>query len=89
MIPPYSYNGWGYGVYGNNVRRFTSWDEGISVVTTALRKEYMDARGAQNIYQIGSTYAADPNWANKVIRFINEIEAYKTRTEKPTLSITL
>ena len=23
MIPPYSYNGWGYGVYGNNVRRFT------------------------------------------------------------------
>src|SRR5579862_9895471 len=31
-IPPYSYNAWGFGVYGSNVRRFTSWDDGITVV---------------------------------------------------------
>jgi hypothetical protein len=89
MIPPYSYNGWGFGVYGNNVRRFASWDEGITVVTQALRTEYMDSRGAQNVYQIGSTYAADPNWANKVTHFINDIEAFENQYTNTTVSISL
>src|SRR5207237_633341 len=32
-IPPYSYNAWGYNVYGTNVRSFASWDDGITVVS--------------------------------------------------------
>ena len=28
-IPKSSYNGWGWGVYGNNVIRFASWKDGI------------------------------------------------------------
>ncbi len=89
MIPPYSNNGWGYGVYGGNVRRFATWDEGIEVVTKALREEYMDKRGAQNVYQIGSTYAADPNWANKVTRFMNEIDVFEEAYTNTTVSISL
>jgi hypothetical protein len=90
MIPPYSNNGWGYGVYGNNVRRFATWDEGIQVVTTALRKEYIDTRGARNVYEIGATYAADPNWANKVIHYMDEIDAFVEKAEsKPTISLSL
>ncbi len=89
MIPPYSYNGWGYGVYGTNVRRFASWDEGIAVVSKALRNEYMDGRGATNVYEIGSTYAADRMWANKVQRFMDEIDAYTARFDAPSVSISL
>lgn len=89
MIPPYSNNGWGYGVYGTNVRYFASWDEGIEVVTAALKEEYIINRGAQNVYEIGSTYAADPNWANKVIRFMNEIEAFESHYANTTVSISL
>jgi beta-N-acetylglucosaminidase len=89
-IPPYSYNAWGFGIYGSNVRGFTSWDDGITTVTTALRKEYMDNRGATNIYQIGATYAADPSWAYKVQGYMDAIDQFTANYEsKPALSISL
>lgn len=86
-IPSYSYNAWGYNVYGTNVRRFASWDDGIAVVSHDLRSIYMDDRGAKNISEIGSTYAADPVWAEKVQRYIDAIDQYAKRFDKPTLSI--
>lgn len=89
MIPPYSFNGWGYHVYNGNVRGFASWDNGIDVVSKALREEYMNERGAQNVYQIGSTYAADPLWASKVTHFMDEIEEFETHTTNTTVSISL
>lgn len=89
QIPPYSYNGWGYGVYGNNVRRFSSWKDGIQVVSKALRREYMNNWGATNIHQIGSIYAADPRWANKVTYFMNDIENFTEKRANSLLSISL
>ncbi|HXB11524.1 MAG TPA: glucosaminidase domain-containing protein [Bacteroidia bacterium] len=88
-IPPYSYNAWGYNIYGNNTRSFASWDDGITTVSTALRQVYMNQRGATNIYQIGSSYAADPAWANKVQGYADDIDQYSKRFDKPTLSISL
>jgi hypothetical protein len=89
MIPPYSYNGWGYHVYNGNVRGFESWDAGIEVVSNDLRKIYMDQWGAQNVYQIGSRYAADPNWANKVTHFMNELEAFEKSYNNTSVSISI
>lgn len=89
LIPPYSFNGWGYHVYDGNVRGFTSWDEGIAVVTEALRKDYMDNWGAQNVYQIGSFYAADPLWPSKVTHFIEELQAFEEEQNNVLLSISL
>jgi hypothetical protein len=90
MIPPYSYNGWGFGVYGNNVRRFASWDEGIHVVSEALREDYMDRNGLQTIDQIGGRYAADPRWASKVHHWMDEMTQFEEDyNSKPTLSISL
>src|SRR6185436_19067607 len=70
-IPTNSYNGWGFGVYGDNVRRFESWDDGITVVSTALRKDYMNKWGATSVAEIGRIYAASPTWAVRVQYFIN------------------
>lgn len=81
QIPPYSYNGWGYGVYGTNVRRFNSWDDGIATVSKALRDDYINNWGAKNIYQVGSKYAADPAWANKVTHFVTELDAFENEFE--------
>jgi len=88
-IPPYSYNAWGFGVYGSNVRRFTSWDDGITVVSTSLRHDYMDGRGETTVYQIGSSYAASPTWAARVQGNMDDIDQYANRFDKPTLSISL
>lgn len=89
LIPPNSYNGWGYGVYGSNVRRFESWEEGISVVSQALRTDYIDGWKANNIYEIGSIYAEDPNWANKVMAYMNKIDEFESQNYNTTLSISL
>jgi mannosyl-glycoprotein endo-beta-N-acetylglucosaminidase len=88
-IPAYSYNAWGYNIYGNNTRSFDSWDDGITTVSTALRETYMNGRGETNIYAIGSSYAADPDWAYKVQGYVDDIDQYSQRFDKPNLSISL
>lgn len=89
MIPSYSYNAWGYGVYGDNVRRFSSWNEGISVVSRALRTDYINSWGAKNIHEIGSIYAEDPLWASKVSVYISRIQEYEKQYPYSSLSISL
>jgi hypothetical protein len=89
QIPANSYNGWGYGVYGNNVRRFESWDDGIITVSQAIRNDYMNKWGAQNVFQIGQVYAADPRWAGKVLHFITQIEEFEQTYQENTASTKL
>lgn len=88
-IPTNSYNAWGYGVYGGNVRRFSSWDEAIQIISEDIRMKYMNAWGAQDVYGIGSIYAADPKWAGKVTYFMNQIEAFDPTTVDKTLPISI
>ncbi|MCL4353406.1 hypothetical protein M1615_02970 [Patescibacteria group bacterium] len=88
-IPPSSYNGWGWGVYGDNVIRFSSWKEGIQTVSAGLRQRYMDKWGGQNIYQIGSMYASSPVWASHVLYYLNDIQKFALNDPKDSLSLTL
>lgn len=88
-IPANSYNGWGWGVYGDNVHRFTSWDDGITTISSELRSKYMTKWGARNIQEIGRIYAASPTWAAKVTYFMNQIDAYKEKSEIASLPISL
>ncbi len=89
QIPPYSYNGWGWGVYGDNVIRFKSWKEGIQTVSQGLRERYMDKWGGEDIYQIGSMYASSPHWANSVNIHLNMIQKYILANPQDTLSLSL
>jgi len=77
QIPNNSFNGWGWGIYGDNMIRFSSWKEGIETVSEGLRTKYIDKWGAKNIYEIGEIYAASPTWAVRVEYFMNKIEEYK------------
>ena len=85
-IPSNSYNGWGYGVYGNNVRRFGSWNEGIAVVSKALREDYITKWGAKTIPEIGRIYAASPTWAQRVQYFMDDIEKFEKKQARTTLA---
>lgn len=86
-IPPNSYNGWGYGVYGNNVRRFASWDEAITLISSDLRQKYMNKWKATDIHSIGRIYAADPKWSSKVQHFMNKMNVFIEQRERVTLSL--
>lgn len=41
-IPENSFNCWGYGIYGNQVLKFSSYKEAIEVVAQGLKKNYID-----------------------------------------------
>lgn len=87
-IPYNSYNGWGWGVYGTNVIRFSSWDEAITVISQTLKTRYID-RGATTIPAIGRMYAADPAWSAKVQHFMNDISVYESNYADTSLSISI
>lgn len=89
LIPYNSYNGWGWGIYGNNVIRFSSWDEGIKTVSKSLREDYINKWSAENIYQIGRFYAASPTWANRVVYLMNNIQEFALTNFKDSLSLSL
>jgi len=88
-IPYQSNNGWGWGVYGDKVTRFASWDEGITIISHSLRTKYMNKWGATNVTEIGRIYAADPAWAQKVTSFMNKIEKFEKTYELAALPISI
>lgn len=88
-IPYNSYNAWGWGIYGDNMILFSSWTDGIEEVSKGLRINYIDKWGAENVYDIGRIYAADPNWASKVDFFMQKITEFQYQNLTDGLSISL
>jgi len=88
-IPYESYNGWGWGIYGDNMIRFSSWNEGIETISEGLRNKYIDKWGAKGVYEIGRFYAASPTWAQRVTYFMDSIEKFKDTKLAVNLSISL
>ncbi|PJA00584.1 MAG: hypothetical protein COX78_00345 [Candidatus Levybacteria bacterium CG_4_10_14_0_2_um_filter_35_8] len=87
--PQGTYNGWGWGIYGNNMHYFSSWEDAIETISKGLREQYMDKWGAQDIYGIGKFYAASPAWANHTVYFMNKIDEFALRNPEDTLFLSL
>ena len=85
-IPADSQNAWGWGIYGDNVKRFNSWEEGIETISKGLRENYLGENPESNPYLIGSKYAASPTWAQRVTFFMNKMEQYSVNDAKSTLA---
>ncbi len=89
QIPSESFNGWGWGIFGNNTIRFSSWKEGIQTVSEGLKTNYIDKWGAKDVYEIGVLYAASPTWAQRVAYFMSSIDEFKDLKLANNLSISL
>lgn len=75
-IPNNSYNCWGWGIYGNKVTRFSSYEEGIDTVSRGLKTYYID-KGLITIDEIMRKYnPSSPNgsWATGVSGFMEVLE---------------
>lgn len=72
---PGGYNGWGWGVYGNQAIYFNSWREGIFTVSKGLREEYIN-KGLTDPYSMNRIYAASPSWGYKVTYFMNGLDKF-------------
>ncbi len=77
VIPNNSFNPFGYGIYGNKVLRFSSWEEGIEIVAKGLRENYLN-QGLTTPYQIMTKYTppsakGNGSWAKGVTVFMSEL----------------
>lgn len=88
QIPVDSYNAWGWGIYGDNMIRFKSFDEGIEIISKGLRDKYINKWGAKDVYAIGKFYASSPTWAQRVEYFMERIGSFSEK-DPSSLSISL
>jgi len=75
IIPPGSFNCWGWGIHSQGTLGFSSFEEGIEEVSHGLRTEYLD-KGYSTIEDIMSKYTplSNGSWAEGVNKFMGEME---------------
>jgi hypothetical protein len=73
-IPPNSFNTWGWGIYGNLVTRFSSWQEGIETVAQGIRRDYFD-QGLDSPEEMMSRYTppSKGTWAFCINKYMQEL----------------
>lgn len=72
-----SYNAWGYGVWGRNIKTFDDWEAGISAVSKYFGTNFF-SRGINDPCQIMEIYTptSEGSWCEGVKYFADLIENY-------------
>ena len=80
-IPYNSNNCWGYGIYGNNITYFNSYEEAIAQVSKIIKEAYIK-KGLTNITLLEDRWAPSSNglWSSSVNYFINLIKEVEKKT---------
>lgn len=75
VIPPNTFNCWGWGIHSKGTLGFKSYEEAIETVTAGLKKEYID-KGYNTPEEIMSKYTplSNGSWAMGVNQFIQGME---------------
>ncbi|MDP1710174.1 MAG: hypothetical protein Q8L28_00995 [bacterium] len=75
IIPPGSYNCWGWGIHSKGTLGFSSYEEGVETVSKGLREEYLN-KGYKTVEEIMSKYTPMSNgsWANGVNSFMSDMQ---------------
>ena len=75
LIPPGSFNCWGWGIHSQGTLGFSSYEQGIETVSKGLKEEYID-KGFVTIEEIMSKYTplSNGSWALGVSTFMGEME---------------
>ena len=75
IIPPDSYNCWGWGIHSRGTLHFSSFEEGIEIVSRGLKEDYLD-RGYRTVEEIMSKYTplSNGSWAEGVTQFMEEMQ---------------
>lgn len=78
----YSYNAWGWAVYGDNVKEFDGWEHGIKVVSEYMNERFF-SQGITDLCEIMKTYTppSEGSWCEGVDYFKDIIHEYQTPLE--------
>jgi len=74
VMPSNSYNTWGWGIYGETMTKFSSWQDAIETVSKGLKEHYFDL-GLDTPEEIQTKYTppSQGSWANCVHTFLAEL----------------
>lgn len=81
-----SYNGWGWGVYGDQAIYFKSWSDAIDQVAGGLKTNYID-QGLTDPFSIGRKYSASPTWGARVNSFIKDMANFEIQYKEANPSL--
>lgn len=78
ILPKNSFNPFGYGIYGGQVKRFTNFDEAIERVGRGIKEDYID-KGLTTPWEIMTKYTPPSvplggPWAAGVSTFMAELQ---------------
>lgn len=75
IIPPGSYNCWGWGITGESTLGFNSYIQGIDEVSKGIRENYLN-KGYVTVEDIMSKYTplSNGSWANGVNEFMTAMQ---------------
>jgi len=74
FIPEGTYNCWGWGIHSRGTLGFSSYEEGIYIVSNGIKKSYID-KGYVTPEEIMSKYTplSNGSWANGVSMFLEDM----------------
>lgn len=74
-IPSETFNCWGWGIHSKGTLGFSSFQEGIDIVTKGIKDNYL-SKGYKTPNEIMSKYtpSSDGSWANGVTAFMQEMQ---------------
>jgi hypothetical protein len=75
-IPENSYNCWGWGIYGDKVTRFDSYEDALRKIAPQFKQTFLKDEHLKDPYKVMETYTppSDGSWAFGVLQFFKELE---------------
>jgi hypothetical protein len=75
-IPENSFNCWGWGIYGDKVTRFESYEDALNSIAPQFKQTFLKDEHLKDPYQVMEKYTppSDGSWAFGVLQFFKELE---------------
>lgn len=76
FIPENSYNCWGWGIYGDKVTRFDSYENALRKITPQFTEIFLKGAHSKDPMEVMKTYTppSDGSWANGISTFFDNLE---------------
>ncbi len=76
FIPEDSYNCWGWGIYGDKITRFDSFEDAIRRIAPQFKQIFLKGNHSKDPYKVMETYTppSDGSWANGVNQFFDKLQ---------------
>src|SRR3989344_4792024 len=76
FIPEDSFNCWGWGIYGDKVTRFDSYEEAIRRIAPQFKQIFLKDNHTKDPFKVMKTYTppSDGSWAEGISQFFTDLQ---------------